>query len=211
MTNETNHIKTKLFFIDALKKVTIDDKRKELLVSIAEFIASEIKKLNTVNLNFICTHNSRRSQLSQVWAHYAIEFYKLKGIESFSGGTETTAFHGNTVKTLQEVGFEFKLNEISHTNPVYEITFDGVNQPIIGFSKIYDDNSTKKPFIAITTCSSANENCPFIPEALQRFHVGYIDPKSSDNTVNMSKKYLETNQIIASEMNFLFQHISKII
>ncbi len=211
MTDETNPIKTKLFFTDGLKKVTINNKRKELLSSIAEFIALEIKDSNAVNLNFICTHNSRRSQLSQVWAHYAIEYYNLKNIQSFSGGTEATAFHRNTVNTLQEVGFEFRLTEISHTNPVYEISFDGVQQPIIGFSKIYDDSSTKKPFIAITTCSSANENCPFIPEALQRFHIEYEDPKSSDNTNFTSKRYLETNQKIAAEMNFLFQHISKII
>lgn len=211
MTNETNLIKTKLFFTDALKKVLISKKRKELLVSIAQFIASELKKKNLVHLNFICTHNSRRSQLAQVWAHYAIEFYNLKGIQSFSGGTETTAFHRNTVKTLQEVGFEFRLTKASHTNPMYEISFDGIKQPIIGFSKIYDDNSTKNPYIAVTTCSSANENCPFIPEALQRFHVEYQDPKSSDNTDFTSAEYLKTNKIIATEMNFLFQHISNLI
>ncbi|PHR69380.1 MAG: hypothetical protein COA67_10425 [Lutibacter sp.] len=211
MTKETNTIKTELFFTDALKKVSIDEKRKEILVSIADFIASEIKKYNAINFNFICTHNSRRSQIAQVWAHYAVEHYKLKNILSFSGGTEATAFHRNTVKTLQEVGFEFILTEISHTNPHYEISFEGVQQTIIGFSKVYDDTSTKKPFIAITTCSSANENCPFIPEALQRFHVEYEDPKSSDNTDSTSKKYLETNQKIAAEMNFLFLHISKMI
>ncbi|MCF6279038.1 MAG: hypothetical protein L3J14_01690 [Flavobacteriaceae bacterium] len=211
MAQETNPIKTKLFFTDASKKVEITEKRKGLLISIAEFIASEIKKSNSVNLNFICTHNSRRSQLAQVWAHYAINCYNLKNIKSFSGGTEATAFHRNTVKTLQEVGFEFKLTKISHTNPVYEISFENMKQPIIGFSKIYDDISIKKPFIAITTCSSANENCPFISDALQRFHLEYEDPKSSDNTGFTSEKYLKTNQIIAAEINFLFQYISKMI
>lgn len=209
MTKDTNPTNTKLFFTDAIKNIEISENRKELLVSIAQFITLEIKKSNNANINFICTHNSRRSQLAQVWAHYAIQFYNLKNIESFSGGTETTGFHRNTVQTLQSVGFDFQLEKISHANPVYNISFKGAKNTITGFSKVYDDAVNTKPFIAVTTCSSANENCPFIPDALKRFHVEYEDPKSSDTTDFIKEKYLETNQIIAAEMNFLFQYISK--
>lgn len=207
----TTSIKTEKFFIDASKKVKISDERKELLTEIAQFIANQRSEFKKVRLNFICTHNSRRSQLAQVWAHYAILFYKLKRIKSFSGGTEVTEFHRNTVKTLQDVGFKFSLKEFSHENPVYEITFKNMRKPIIGFSKLFDDSSIKSPFIAITTCSSAEENCPFIADAIKRFYVGYIDPKSSDNTSYTSQKYLETNKQIAAEMNYLFQQVSDLI
>lgn len=208
---ETSTMKTKKFFNESIKEIEISNDRKEILNSIAQFIRDEKKKFKKVRLNFICTHNSRRSQLSQVWAHYAIKFYKIKRVKSYSGGTETTAFHRNTIKTLQEVGFKFTLKEFSHENPVYSIAYKGMRKPIVGFSKLYNDTINKSPFIAITTCSSADKNCPFISEALQRFHVGYEDPKSSDGTELMSKKYLETNKQIAAEMNYLFQQVSKII
>lgn len=208
---ETKPQNTKKFFEQAIKDVELTDERKELLTNIAETIASDRKKLHKVRLNFICTHNSRRSQLAQVWAHYAIAKYKLRKIKSFSGGTEVTAFHRNTIKTLQSVGFEFTLTEFSHTNPVYEITNSGFKKPIIGFSKVYNDDINKKPFIAITTCASADENCPFIPDAKHRFHLPYVDPKKSDGTDEMEKTYLKTNQQIAAEMNFLFITISNLI
>ncbi|MFT4683761.1 MAG: arsenate reductase [Urechidicola sp.] len=208
---ETNTIKTKKFFKHSLYISLIPIDRRDFLTSIAEKIVEQRHKLKKVRLNFICTHNSRRSQLAQVWAHYAIDNYKLRKIKSFSGGTETTAFHKNTVKTLQEVGFKFKLIEFSHTNPIYEITSKNMKKPIIGFSKIYNNESNKHPFIAITNCSSAEENCPFIPDAVHRFHLPYEDPKSSDDTTFTQKKYLETNQIIASEMNFLFQQVSDLL
>jgi arsenate reductase len=208
---ETNTIKTKKFFKNSINEISISDERKELLNSIAQVIVEERRNSKKVNLNFICTHNSRRSQLAQVWAHYAIKYYKLRKIKSFSGGTETTAFFKNTIKTLQVVGFKFKLIEFSHDNPKYEITAKKVKKPIIGYSKIYDDVINKKPFIAITNCSSADENCPLIPDVIQRFHMPFEDPKVSDNTELSDKKYLETNRQIASEMNFLFQQVSDLL
>ncbi|AOW19573.1 low molecular weight phosphatase family protein [Urechidicola croceus] len=208
---DTKIINTKKFFTDSLNNLVLTEERKELLDRIAQFIANERKSKHKVFLNFICTHNSRRSQLAQVWAHYAILFYQLKNSKSFSGGTEETAFHRNTIKTLQEVGFKFNLKEFSHKNPVYEISFKNMKKPIIGFSKIFDHESNKKPFIAITTCSSANENCPFIADALKRFHLPYEDPKSSDNTPNTSQKYLETNKQVAAEMNYIFKQVSNLI
>ena len=153
--SEITTIKTKEFFNNANAKVTIGTNRKELLDRLVDQIVIERRKQHKVRLNFICTHNSRRSQLAQVWAHYAIRYFKLKRIKSYSGGTEVTAMHRNTVKTLQDAGFKFKLLEFSHENPVYEISFKKSKKPIVSFSKLYDDPINKKPFIAITTCSSA--------------------------------------------------------
>jgi len=59
----------------------------------------------------------------------------------------------------------------------------------------------------ITTCDSADENCPFIPEAIHRFHLPYTDPKHSDNTPNQSETYLKTNKEIAAQIYFLFKEI----
>ena len=163
-----------------------------------------------VNINFICTHNSRRSQLGQVWSFYAADYFNLP-ISAFSGGTEVTAFHRNTVKTLTDVGFKFDIDVFSHTNPTYRISFGDDKPSLLGFSKLYDNETNKTPYLVLTTCNNADENCPFIPEAIDRFHVPYIDPKHSDDTATQDETYLKTSEIIAAQMYFLFNEIKKLL
>ena len=79
--------------------------------------------------------------------------------------------------------------------------------PLIGFSKLFDDASNSNPFIAITTCSNADENCPYIPNALFRFHLPFKDPKEFDGTDEEAAAYLRGNKRIAAEMFFLFNEI----
>ena len=204
----TSAISSENFFLNAYDKITLSDDRKNLLLKISEGIIEEYKKEGVVNLNFICTHNSRRSQLGQVWGFFAANYFDLN-IHSFSGGTEVTAFFKNTVKTLQKVGFIFNLENFSHQNPKYVISFEGTTKSILGFSKRYDDAENKNPFIAITTCNNADTNCPFIPEATYRFHLPFVDPKASDNTELQDETYLKTNQQIAAEIYLIFSEVKK--
>lgn len=207
----TNPTSTKIFFEEAHRTVNISPERKELLLDIANTIADEYLDREKINLNFICTHNSRRSQLGQVWSFYAAEYFQLNNIFTFSGGTETTAFHRNTVKTLQKVGFEFNVVDFSHQNPRYLITFKGTKKSIVGFSKTFDDAANEYPYIALTTCDHADENCPFIPDAIHRFHLPYKDPKVADGTDFQDEKYLEANQQIAAEIFIIFEEIKTIV
>ncbi|MDG2356910.1 MAG: hypothetical protein P8L21_01350 [Polaribacter sp.] len=204
----TSAISTENFFINANAKIILSDERKKLLLKISNGILEKYKKEGVVNLNFICTHNSRRSQLGQVWGFFAANYFDLN-INSFSGGTEVTAFFRNTVKTLQMVGFSFNLENFSHQNPKYIISFEGTSKYILGYSKRYDNEENKNPFIAITTCNNADTNCPFIPEALLRFHLPFVDPKSSDETDLQDETYLKTNQQIAAEIYYIFSEIKK--
>lgn len=196
----------KSFFEKAKQTVSISKDRTELLHKIANTIIDELNDRERVNLNFICTHNSRRSQISQVWAFYAANYFNLN-INSFSGGTETTAFHRNTVKTLQSVGFDFNVANFSHQNPKYTIGFKSSDKTIYGFSKKFDDVENEYPYIAITTCGHADENCPFIPDAMHRYHLPFQDPKVSDNTPEQQETYLNTNQLIAAEIFTIFKEI----
>ena len=208
---KTKERNTTDFFKTALKNITITEERKFLLKHIAEKIAQEYQEKEQVNLNFICTHNSRRSQLGQVWGFFAAEYFELKNISSFSGGTEITAFFRNTVATLKNVGFSFDIVDFSHQNPKYLISFEGSKKSIIGFSKLYNYSDNDKPFIAITTCDSADENCPFIPEALARFHLPFVDPKHSDGKENQAETYLKTNQQIAGEVYLIFKKVKELL
>lgn len=203
----TKNINTKTFFEEAKNEIILTSDRKTLLIKIATTIYNEYLDRGKINLNFICTHNSRRSQLAQVWSFFAVEYFKTVNIHTYSGGTETTSFHRNTVKSLQKTGFIFNVVDFSHQNPRYLISFEGCKKSVLGFSKRYDNPENSYPYIAITTCHSADENCPFIPDALERFHLPYIDPKKSDNTNLTEDTYLETSKQIAAEIYFIFNFI----
>ncbi len=207
LKTNTNMIKD--FFEKSYQNIVIDEDRKILLIKIAEKIA-ENSKNNDININFICTHNSRRSQLGQVWSFFAANYFNLP-INALSGGTEVTAFHRNTVKTLTQTGFKFDVVEFSHTNPIYKISFSDEKPSLLGFSKLYDHHENTTPYFVLTTCNNADENCPFIPEAIERFHVPYVDPKHSDDTPNQSETYLNTSRIIAAQMYFLFNKIKTLL
>lgn len=207
---KTETISTKDFFESASKKATLTEERKDLLLRIAETIAKEYALQEVVHLNFICTHNSRRSQLGQVWSFYAAHYFNLN-IKSYSGGTEVTAFFRNTVKALQKTGFTFQLEDFSHQNPKYIISFPDTNKSIFGFSKLYNDEENKEPYIVLTTCDSADKNCPFIPTATFRFHLPFVDPKYSDGKPNQEEIYLETSRQIAAEINFIFSNVKKFL
>ncbi|MEE9407725.1 MAG: hypothetical protein V3V28_06605 [Polaribacter sp.] len=201
---------TKNFFKDSINEIKIENERKNLLNKIANQIAIEYSKNSLVNLNFICTHNSRRSQLGQVWSFFAANYFNLN-INAFSGGTEVTAFHGNTVKTLQKAGFTFELEDFSHQNPKYSVSFESNSKKLSGFSKKFDNPVNAEPFIAITTCNNADVNCPFIPTASYRFHLPFVDPKASDNTDHKDKTYLATNRQIAAEVFYIFSEIKNLV
>ena len=111
-------------------------------------------------------------------------------------------------ETLQNEGFQF--NEISKgENPVYSIKYAENAHPIIGFSKLLEDNfNPKSEFAAIMTCDSANEACPFVPGAEKRIPVTFEDPKAFDNTPQQAEKYGERSLQIASEMFYVFSQIN---
>lgn len=200
-------IDIKDIFEKAIRKTKLDINRETLLENIANKIAETLKNTNKVNINFICTHNSRRSQFSQLWAYYAMEYYGLDKAASFSSGTAETAFHANTVKALETCGFKFSLEEFNHQNPKYTITYPGAKKSCIGFSKLVENPINKTPFIAITTCGNADENCPVILDASARFHLPYVDPKASDGQENEKGTYLNTSKLIAGEIGLLFKMV----
>jgi len=206
----TSAVSLETFFESAYKKTSITEERKRNLSTIAAAIAKEHTSNKIVNLNFICTHNSRRSQLGQVWSFFAANYFNLD-INAFSGGTEVTAFYRNTVKTLQKVGFEFQLTDFSHQNPKYQISFKGAKNTILGFSKLYSNPINTEPFMAITTCNNADINCPFIPTASHRFHLPFVDPKHSDGTTAQEETYLQTSRQIAGEVYFIFSEVKKMV
>jgi protein-tyrosine-phosphatase len=181
--------------------------RKNDLTKVADYIIKELAENSQAKLTFICTHNSRRSHMGQIWAQTAAYYYGIEGIRTFSGGTEATAFNPNAVKAMADAGFKIKPDG-NPDNPVYNISFADHQEPMQVFSKKYDDGTNpREDFCAIMTCSDADENCPFIPGATLRIPVTYEDPKAFDHTPDEAKAYAERCYQIGTEMFYLFDQV----
>lgn len=193
--------------IEHLQTQNISNDRKLILQPLIDFVVQKLKDKQLVNINFICTHNSRRSHLSQVWAQTAASYFKIPNVACYSGGTEETALFPKVLETLQNKGFEvLKLSE--QENPIYAIKFDENTNPIIGFSKKFDDPfNPVSNFAAVMTCSQADVGCPFITGADKRIPITFDDPKISDNTPEQTQIYAERSWQIASEMFYVFSKL----
>ena len=205
--------KTELFkeienLIKNLKPEIISDERKTVLQPLTDFIQSKVSSGQEIRINFICTHNSRRSHLSQVWAQTMAYYFNIKNVFCYSGGTEATALFLIVAETLHKSGFEVKtISEGS--NPIYSIKYADNEHPIVGFSKKLDDDfNPKSEFAAIMTCSQADGGCPFIAGAEKRIPITFDDPKAFDNMPKQAEKYNERSLQIATELLYVFSQIN---
>jgi arsenate reductase len=186
----------------------ISAERKNLLGKISNYIQQKKDTNQSIQLMYVCTHNSRRSHFGQIWAAVAAEYYGIKNVVTFSGGTEATAFNVNAIKALKEIGFEIKVKDES-LNPIFEVKYSDDSNPTICFSKVYDDAfNPNTNFAAIMTCSDAEENCPFIPGVELRIGTTYNDPKEFDGTSLQDEKYKERSLQIALETLFVFSLVN---
>jgi arsenate reductase (thioredoxin) len=186
----------------------ISAERKETLQQLTRFVQDKVKMGKPVYLNFICTHNSRRSHISQLWAQAAAHYYGIENVFCYSGGTEATAFNPRAVKALQDAGFSI-IKTKEGENPVYEVKFAEDEVPIIAFSKKYDDPfNHNKDFAAIMTCSQADENCPLVLGASARIALTYNDPKEFDGTPQEEVKYEERVHQIGREIFYAFSLVN---
>jgi arsenate reductase len=191
--------------VDKLYPFTAGPSREPALKGIIDYIQQKKDKGIPVSLIFVCTHNSRRSQFAQVWAHLASRYYGI-GANCFSGGTEVTAFNDKAVRSLERYGF--RIEKEGEENPLYKIYFSDKDGPIEAFSKLYNDPpNPERNFAAVMTCSDADDNCPFIPGADIRIPLHYTDPKKSDGKANESNIYDERSLQIANEMLHIFSRI----
>lgn len=179
--------------------------RKKALGKLTQFAKNKIATNQAVYLNFICTHNSRRSHISQLWAQAAAHYFGIANVECFSGGTEATAFNPRAVKAMQDAGFNI-IKTKEGDNPIYEVRYSNDVPPVIAFSKKYDDPFNQNhDFAAIMTCSHADENCPLVLGASARIALTYDDPKEFDHSIQEVAKYAERVNQIGREMLYAFR------
>ena len=192
---------TNLKSIDKILKMEVADSRAFVLNEIVNYIYVKMSENKVPKLNFICTHNSRRSQFCQFWATFFSYYYNIK-CEIFSGGTLETEVNKAVINNIKS--YDFNISFVESNNPIYSIKFKNQN---LGnyFSKLYHDfENPKSEFAAIMTCSDAENDCPLVKGAEIKFSLQYEDPKKYDKTKIEKTEYKKTSEKIASEMNYLF-------
>ena len=205
MKSEINLLPVLNETVQTLQIENVSAERKEVLQVLIDYIQEKKSSNEEVNLNFICTHNSRRSQFSQIWAQTAADYFGVKA-SCFSGGVEVTAFNERAVESIKRMGFQ--VSSTGTGNPIYSLLHSTDGNAIDAFSKLYDDETSPSTnFSAVMTCSHADDNCPFIPGTEQRIPVRYEDPKAFDDTELEASKYDERSIQIATEMFYVFSKI----
>lgn len=208
----TNQVSSSLYpslerFIHSLETEELSMERKEVLQPLLTFLQS--KPEEAVQLNFVCTHNSRRSHLAQVWAQVMSHYYGFDRCTCYSAGTEATAVFPQVIAVLRAVGLQVDMLSTG-TNPIYAIRYAASSHPIIGFSKeLQHPFNPSSDFVAVMTCSHADEHCPIILGATQRIPITYEDPKVFDRTARQEEGYHQRSRQIAVEMKYIFSQLNR--
>jgi protein-tyrosine-phosphatase len=187
----------------------IPTERKEELKQIAAYILDKQTKGQVSALTVICTHNSRRSHLGQVWLKVAAEYYGINHLNTYSGGTEATAFNIRAVEALRRAGLQIE-SDNTPQNPVYTISYSDNGEKMQAFSKKYTHEvNPSKDFCAVLVCSDADEACPVVKGTTARIAIPYIDPKIADGTPEETIVYDERCRQIAREMFWVIVEAGK--
>ena len=188
----------------------LEKDRKDKLVELAQIIKINHEQQNTVKITFICTHNSRRSQFSQIWAYISSLYFKLDFIKPFSGGTEIDTVNLNVINSVINSGL--KIEKTHKGKAIYLLKSFKKDKGINLYSKVYNSKlNTSEHFIAIMTCSDADQMCPVIKGAYKKISLPYSDPRVADNTILEKEVYNQTCSIIAKEMFYLMKQVKKIV
>ena len=121
----------------------------------------------------VCTGNSCRSQIAE-----GLIKNRFPDFEVFSAGTHPESnVNPYAVRVMQEKGIDIS----SH------------------YPKLVDDFLYTEFDYVLTVCDSANELCPVFPNAKNRLHKSFVDPKRDnyDSDEHAIKIYTQTVQEIS--------------
>lgn len=108
------------------------------------------KTTSKVNILYLCTGNSCRSQMAEGWTRHLW----AKQFTPYSAGIETHGLNPRAVEVMAEAGVDISNHSSKHVDALKDISFDYI----------------------ITVCGHAHESCPVFGERTRTIHVGFEDP-----------------------------------
>jgi protein-tyrosine-phosphatase len=188
---------------DAARRATLD--------SLVTLLAQQYETHGQLALVYICTHNSRRSHLAQVWGQLAALYFDIPGVYTYSGGTEATAFNPRAVAALRRAGFQIT-GDTTQPNPEYALSWGSTTAAMRCFSKHYAHPANpQRDFVALMVCTDADEACPAVPGAAARFALPYVDPKLADGSATEAATYDQRCVQIARQQFYLFRELAAVL
>lgn len=171
-----------------------DADRADRLQEVADWVTAQHAAGSPAGLQFVCTHNSRRSQLAQVWATAAAEVFGLAAVQATSAGTERSAVHPAVGRALQEAGFDVR----EGTAPG-ELRVEIGRRTLVLRSKTLEDQPAEG-MAAVMVCADADAACPFVPGAARRVSLPFDDPRHADGTAEEAAAYGRASDRIGREL-----------
>ncbi len=185
--------------------------RKESLRMLGDYILNDYDARTEISLLFICDNNSRRSQFAQVWAQTASYYYKLKNINTYSGGISETSINYHIMSSLKSAGFSVTAAEAYSKNPVYLVSMGRKYPDILIFSKKYDYWNNPDAGFASVFCSDTRvfEDL-VIAGSSEVIRLPYEDVKIFDtSSYGSSEKNDQLSREIARDMFFVMDYVSR--
>jgi len=191
----------------------ISAERQASLQELGQYLYEQAKAGEDTKVTVICTHNSRRSHIGQLWFQVAAEWYGIEGVQAYSGGTESTAFNPRAVAALNRVGFRIGSLD-NKDNTTYNASWHRGSRPasrLLMFSKKYDHSmNPTEGFAAVMVCSDADKSCPVVPGAEARFAIPFDDPRHFDNTPSEEMAYDKTCRLIARDIFYAMSYAKEL-
>ena len=109
-----------------------------------------------VNILFLCTGNSCRSQIAEGWARHI-------GGDSMhvqSAGIEAHGKNPRAIEVMREIG----------------IDISGQESTVVNNDMLHDAD------VVVTVCGHADEQCPILPPGITRLHWPLTDPAKATGT-----------------------------
>lgn len=184
---------------------TGDDAHRAKLQTLVTALKSEYARRGSIDVLFVCTHNSRRSHMGQLLGAVAAARAAVP-VRTFSGGTEATAFNPRAIAALTRAGFQ--IEGTGEKNPHYQVKWSASASAVEAFSKTIEDPANPSTnFVAVMVCTQADAACPFVRGATQRVSVPYEDPKVADGTPEEAQRYDERVEQLGRDLAWVFRQV----
>ena len=187
----------------------IDNERARRWLPLVNYLDEQLAVGLPARINYICTHNSRRSQLAQAWTTLIAHALHWDNVTAFSGGTEVTAVPAALFRTLESAGWRVDTPEAGSSVVRYG---DQTKQSFRLWSKRYDDaTNPTTDFAAVLVCAEADEACPVVPGTVLRLPLPFTDPKAADGTARAAATYAARSRDICRELLFAFDQVKGLV
>lgn len=131
-----------------------------------------------MNILFLCTGNSCRSQMAEAFARSTLP----SNAKVYSAGIEKHGINPFMLRVMGEAGFAMKEH----------------------FSKTVEELPSLEWDLVVSVCSHASENCPFLP-ARKQAHLPFGDPPALAKGITQEEDILEVYRSVRDQIRIALE------